>query len=113
MKAPNKPYRVGLAGLAVIALIAVPTLTYAFDERIVRDVRHFIECAQLQWSDPEAWRANCQPGNPGPAIEPPIPNPGPTTSSVPTGPFSDPDTPSSTSSTSSSSSSSSSLPSIT
>ena len=104
MNAPRKPYRVGLAGLAVIALITVPTLTYAFDERIVRDVRHFIECAQLQWSDPEAWRESCQPGNPGPVLEPPIPNPGPTTS----GPFSDPDTPSSSSSTSSSPPSSSS-----
>jgi hypothetical protein len=74
MSSPKKPLRVGIAGATVLALLAVPTLTYAFDKRIANDVQHFIDCAQWIWHDTAKWKANCQPSRPVTPMEGPSPN---------------------------------------
>jgi hypothetical protein len=69
-KPANRPGRLGLAGLAIIALTGTPAVAMAVDQNVAAHVQHFVECWGYMWNDEASHIKYCSPPNQLPYFEP-------------------------------------------
>lgn len=64
MPAPKSRYRLGMAGAAVIALLAMPTAAVAVDDETAAQIKHYFDCLTWLLTDLPKHEAFCTPARP-------------------------------------------------
>ncbi len=61
MLSPKSPYRLGMAGFAIVGLLTMPTTAVAVDDETAGHIQHYVECLTWLITDPTRHALYCTP----------------------------------------------------